>query len=250
MLEKYFTLISDGNHDKQWISLEDFLKFLGRSNTAHDDQVSWRFRYVVKRKLVQYNKDDVITDSDQRTIISVELALRFIFNHTNEYKNCMNVTNAVLQVLGKTKTPTSVTNVGHTRSIFELYKQIASIRLRNTDINSIFGEHKSQLPSGDDIPSLFTIHRENFTEEEWGYICQFEHYYHTSTAGVEPEDLTAATASMQTILGKHSAMRQGSPLIEEIHGNVSQEPQNVFTSEDMQSICHWFSITTLIMAIY
>ena len=147
---------------KQWILFEDFVKYLSQDL----DMTHWisKLKSSVKRTFQRYGE---FSENDNQTTISVASVLRFIFGHTTEYM-CCKITAGDIQ---KLVTTSQVTNLvtEDTLSIYELYVYLAKTPLKKTKYENVLLHTK--LP--DEIPTLYTVHGENFSEEEFLWKISF-----------------------------------------------------------------------------
>ena len=153
------------HEQENFISLVEFIKHL-QQNKKDEDTVKEIRTSNVERVFQKYKEKIVVLHGEKYApVISV---LKYIFHSADSLHSCkvlaLAITNQVCNEKEKVK--------NEENTVFDLYQKVAKTSFET----HLIYKHLSQHIDIDDkeIPSLYSVHKGFFTEEEWKKICVFE----------------------------------------------------------------------------
>ena len=164
ILHKYFTIITD--EKQHWIDMYELVKYL-QDHKSSSDLITPQRTDNMKRYFKKNPGGNKVIKN--KVCVPVRNVLRYIYAHAWELKSCGEIADAIEnQIVG-----TGMYNNDQDNHL-DLYKDIAKghIKYRKQWDDILY-----DLPILDPIPSLYEIHRSEFTEREWKKICLFEHHF-------------------------------------------------------------------------
>ena len=159
-------IVHKEDDDNQWIDLDAFIGLLQR-NVHNDDKVKAPRKDMVQREVDKHSHGTSVIDSIK--YISVSSAMRYICNHADQLIFCKRTMSQMLAVL--LANPNSYNFLSHK----EVYSAIGKNGFYGSKLEQYLFAHVHL--NEQEIPSLVSQYKEDFSPLEWRRICLFEYHF-------------------------------------------------------------------------
>ena len=172
------------------VELSTFLEELKKASLP-TDTVKFK-RGNVERTLNGYRNGTISLEDDenlsQKQWVTSSGILKYIFKHSCDITFCSTLAEEVETIVcnqGRLqKSDISEENTKLPNTILELYRLLTTLSLREPDLENFYSNF-FQLDEAD-VPTLYSVHKGFFSENDWKKIMYFEHHF-ALACGSEPQ---------------------------------------------------------------
>ena len=166
----------DSDDDRYWIPVSDWTEYLKGRLTPGD---KWReVKSSNITRIFEKDQSDFMLKGE-KCWTTLSALIGFAYHHKHILESCHTIVKEVeFKILGNTNTVTKRTEKEHglpIQNVLELYNLIAKSNVGDKRIQDIL------LPDiqieDRQIETLVTVHKDNFSKEEWAKICLFEWHF-------------------------------------------------------------------------
>ena len=174
----------DSDTDRYWIPVCDWTEYLRNRLTPRDKWKEVKSSNIIR--IFEKDKTDFLT-KEEKCWTTLSALIGFAYHHKYTLESCCTIVKEIeFKILGNTNKVTNRTEKQTDlpiQNVLELYKLIANSNICEKKIQDLL------LPdlqiANRQIETLVTVHKENFSEEEWAKICLFEWHFSQSKCVVD-----------------------------------------------------------------
>ena len=166
----------DSDTDRYWIPVCDWTEYLRNRLTPRDKWKEVKSSNIIR--IFEKDKTDFLT-KQEKCWTTLSALIGFAYHHKYTLESCSTIVKEIeFKILGNTNKVTNRTEKQPDlpiQNVLELYRLIANSNICEKKIQDLL------LPdlqiANRHIETLVTVHKENFSEEEWAKICLFEWHF-------------------------------------------------------------------------